>query len=609
MLKKHGWLILITVICVFALLFCLFFQYRATTKTKPEDILSFRVFSNTYPDISENVLCWKQDNKRYVVFLPSYAELNRTEVHITSFTNIQLGGEQLTDGMTLEGIALNTDYELTAEKKAPTTIRFCQSANVSTLYISTESGNMQRVHADKEYKEQAKITLYSTDGQINYQGDFSDQIRGRGNSTWTYFEKKPYNLYLHNSSELLNMFSAKKWVLLANAFDETNLRNKLIYDLANELNIGAPQNEYVDLYINGEYLGLYLLCEKMTNVAERFMPNESSTFFCLSDDLIKLDDPNEAIIAGNQKLYAEIASPSKYTKEEAVKLGSFFSLIEDTVSTDSWKDYFDIDSFATKYLIDEVFTNTDGGISSEYLFWDHLSNKLYTGPCWDCDVSIGSAKAVRWISPNCLFVQDRLFYDELFLHDEFRTYVNQLYKTKFTGLLKNMIEEKIPSLAGMISQAARNNNIRWNLSSSDKQSTSAFLSEFLSERMTFLNSIWLEKETYHKVIFQTRSDTKTRNFIPLFVPSGTSSSMIPEPNDFGITSAKGWYRGDSNAALEPESIITEDIILYVNAESSPPAVSIILTVLSLGAVFMLIVLFILIDHKNRLKKGNRNEKQ
>ncbi len=616
-MKKHGWLVLSTMILFSVFAFCLLIQHRSANQAEVDLPISFRVFSDQSFDTYEEIKCWKQDNNRYFVFLPSYAEPSRIIVHISSQNQIQLGRFLLTEGMTLEHFALETEYEFAIDGNSTKSLQFVQSANIATIYISTESGSMDQIHADKSHKEQAEISVYTADGLLDYHGDNTDQIRGRGNSTWEKYDKKPYNLYLQRSFGLLNMPAAKKWVLLANAVDETNLRNRIIYDVANEMNIRGPQSKYIDLYINGEYYGLYLLCEKLENVAAQCLPNEACTFFCLNNRLPKLDDPNKAIFVEEQQLYAEIVSPSEYTEDEAVRLRSFLSLVEETVSTDAWKDHIDIYSFARKYLIDEVFTNMDGGLASEYLFWDHSSNKLFAGPCWDYDASIGNIRWNKWITPEYMVMQDRLLYGELFKHEEFRTLVNQIYLNEFITIIENLIEKKIPALTEKIGKAANNNRIRWASVYSGQQSDPTFLSDFLSNRMHFLNSLWIKKSPFCKISFQTRGysffgEPEFNSFLPLYVPQNSSNLHIPSPEDFGIKSTNMWYRDDNNEPFDIESVITEDLTLYVSADPSPPGGSIILTIFSLGIIILLIVSLGLNDYHNyqrrRIVHGRKHSK-
>ena len=133
---------------------------------------------------------------------------------------------------------------------------------MATVYIDTESGNMDYIHENKENKESGKISIYTSVEGIDYSGDLTS-IKGRGNNTWDEFEKKPYNIELQNESNLLGMGKASQWVLLANADDHSNLRNKLVYDFSDEIGLEfSPDSRWVDLYLNGEYAGLYLLSER-----------------------------------------------------------------------------------------------------------------------------------------------------------------------------------------------------------------------------------------------------------------------------------------------------------------------------------------------------------
>ena len=97
-----------------------------------------------------------------------------------------------------------------------------------------------------------------------YEGKLS-HIRGRGNSTWTYSVKKPYQIKLDKASDLMECGEpAKTWVLLGNYFDKTLLRNRIGLNLAAEMGMEyACHVRPVDLYYDGVYRGSYLLSEKI----------------------------------------------------------------------------------------------------------------------------------------------------------------------------------------------------------------------------------------------------------------------------------------------------------------------------------------------------------
>ena len=133
---------------------------------------------------------------------------------------------------------------------------------MASVFITTESGNLDAVHADKEHKEAGYIQVISEDGiSYQYDGDL-EYIKGRGNSTWK-MEKKPYNLKLDKKADLFGMGKSKKWSLIANHSDSSLMRNAIIYTVAGQVLDYTPKYTPVDLYINSEYMGSYILTTRV----------------------------------------------------------------------------------------------------------------------------------------------------------------------------------------------------------------------------------------------------------------------------------------------------------------------------------------------------------
>lgn len=140
---------------------------------------------------------------------------------------------------------------------------YCSELPVA--YIDTEDG-LDVI--DKESYKDAHLRLQGnkefTDPSILYDG--VTEIKGRGNSTWDYAAsnglKKPYKLKLDKKADILGMGKNKHWVLLANLIDHTNMRNQLIYDFARDIGMECyMDSKPVVVILNGEYLGMYFLCE------------------------------------------------------------------------------------------------------------------------------------------------------------------------------------------------------------------------------------------------------------------------------------------------------------------------------------------------------------
>ena len=106
------------------------------------------------------------------------------------------------------------------------------------------------------------MCLVDSSGNQCYIGEM-EYIKTRGNSTWIY-DKKAYQVKLEREVSLLDMPSARKWILLANTLDDTLMKNAIVNRYAERYTtVPSVQGRYVDLYINGDYRGNYYLCEKI----------------------------------------------------------------------------------------------------------------------------------------------------------------------------------------------------------------------------------------------------------------------------------------------------------------------------------------------------------
>ena len=105
--------------------------------------------------------------------------------------------------------------------------------------------------------------MFSSEGEEDCNGVI-DEIHARGNASFEFADKKPFSIRLHEKTSVLGMEESKKWVLVANAFDETLSRNTIVTEMAKAMDMAfVPESEYVDLYIDGEYQGNYQIYEKV----------------------------------------------------------------------------------------------------------------------------------------------------------------------------------------------------------------------------------------------------------------------------------------------------------------------------------------------------------
>lgn len=145
-------------------------------------------------------------------------------------------------------------------------------------YDSTHGASYIAEHKDEEQPSCVVIHVGNktikpkTDDEVqNDNPDTNCSIKGRGNSTWGW-AKKPYKLKLEKKTALLKEMGltnvtakSKHWVLLANYMDRTMMRNMVAMEISSMMTNLAwtPHCLPVELYINGEHLGNYLLIEQV----------------------------------------------------------------------------------------------------------------------------------------------------------------------------------------------------------------------------------------------------------------------------------------------------------------------------------------------------------
>ena len=128
-------------------------------------------------DISVN---WWQGKELYYIFLPADAHTDNLTLGFTASGTVSLDGETVDNGavVSLEAGKTYTFSCDTAEYK----VYVLKSENVPSLHITTQSGSMDAVHADKSHKEPAGITIIA-DGEALMEDEELEYIKGRGNAT------------------------------------------------------------------------------------------------------------------------------------------------------------------------------------------------------------------------------------------------------------------------------------------------------------------------------------------------------------------------------------------------------------------------------------------
>lgn len=501
---------------------------------------------------SESLTAWQDDAGDLYVFLPSYAQLEQLTVQ----RDLSVDGVLLRKGQSCESLRLGYPYAMDGHSGKHLT--FVRSENLPALYIQTQSGSMDYIHRKKGNKETGLLHLYTPEGSLAYSGNLQS-IQMRGNNCEAQ-EKEPYSLRLQAAADLLGMGSAEKWILLSNSFDLSHIRNKLIYDAAQEIGLAfSPQCQWADLYLNGEYAGLYLLSQR-NEVATNRVTLENGTGFLVSQELReRLQDQNlpyfTTPLGGVLRIH--------FNNLDAHTMENIWARAERALTEDTdWTQWIDLDSWAKKFLIEEVFANLDGSHVSQF-FYGGADGKIYAGPVWDYDIALGNPLHIpdptlpillTCIPPE---LSGSVWYYRLYENPEFFAYMTQVYEHQFLPLLQKLTEQGIDDYASHIQTSAQMNQLRWGTGSMEADVDN--LKTFLRCRTDFLNRIWLEGEPYVLLtVVNHRDISKT-----YAIPTGT---YIPQPL---LEQPGQWYQEDRQTPFDTAQPITHSTTVYFLAELSP----------------------------------------
>ena len=294
--------------------------------------------------------------------------------------------------------------------KAPAkvTVHTSQETKKYIMYVHSFTGlPLMRINTaggvpitSKEYYVNAHMSL-SEDVQTRAPGDVLEadlQIKGRGNSTWHRWPKKPYRLKFNEKVSLFGEHKDRSWVLIANYADKSALRNHTALYLGKISNLEyTSSSHFVDLILNGRYDGTYEVCEKMKisnhrvavgddgfllEVDARAPNSGDSTYFYVAHmtNPINIEDPE--VVKGDANYnYAH----GWVATADAVLYSEYF-----TDPTYGWRAYFDMDSFVDWYLINEITHNPDATMLYSCYLHFKRGGKIHMGPIWDFDLAFGN---------------------------------------------------------------------------------------------------------------------------------------------------------------------------------------------------------------------------
>ncbi|MBQ3075182.1 MAG: CotH kinase family protein, partial [Clostridia bacterium] len=435
---------------------------------------------------------WQYNEEKlcYYLYCPTEGDLSKMQIWFEGAKSCTLDGTSFENGekISLSSLAGKGAVDLSAND-VDYSLAIMKSANIGSMYITTESGSMDYIHEEKGNEETGQMRLVNASGKEVYFGKLNE-VKGRGNSTWKR-PKKGYQIKVDTKTDLVGngAGAAKTWVLLANYGERSLIRNTIALNLAYDVGMtDTARSAFVDLYCNGEYMGNYQLCEKVQIAESRLELNNlektteavnnsaldsyprfgsmtstapgSQKGFAIPNNpaditggyLLEIDmaeryvEENSGFVTSRGKCVV-IKEPENASKEQVAYIANYFQEFEDAVFAENgsnpktgkrFDEYFDLTSLARKYIMEELVKIFDADKTSQYYYKpsDSESKIGYCGPVWDYDNAFDNFKPAAKNDGMYAANNQKYIYYNLCKKEVFMDEVKKQWKENYLPLIK-----------------------------------------------------------------------------------------------------------------------------------------------------------------------------
>lgn len=383
-----------------------------------------------------------------------------------------------------------------------------QLTNLPTFYLTTENATPVQ---HKETWIDGNITVVSSDASENL--TMAMKIRGRGNSTWN-MPKKPYRIKLDKKTHLLNLPAKEKdWVLLANYADKALIRNAVAFKISEILGLEfTPSARFVDVVLNGQQLGNYMLTDQV-EVGELRVPVEEEGGYLIEIDGFATGEAVWFTTSRGLKVTVkypkddEIQTPQldyikKFTQDfETVLFSNNFSDPET-----GYQNWVDTASLINWYIACELTGNSDA-FWSTYIYKYRNIDRFYFGPLWDFDIAFNNdnrlGDALRSLMREKAH-NPKNWIQRIWSDNWFKVAVNRRWTELLNDQLLQQLLDYVDETTALINASQQQNFNRWKI-----LNTRVYLEQFLfptyiqgtdylklylTERVNFLTTSFAESK-------------------------------------------------------------------------------------------------------------------
>jgi hypothetical protein len=400
-----------------------------------------------------------------------------------------------------------------------------------TSYFTASSLPLLKINTGEkaildEPKISATLQLIDNGTALNHCEDTSIlhpiKIETRGHTSQT-FAKKSYSFHLYNENDkrtsvgLLGLPSSKKWVLYGPYADKSLIRNALTYALYQQMGNYAPSTKFVELIINDNYRGIYLLTEKI-----QLSPDHLN----LTPFQIQPSDSNSAsggyLLEIDRNTWKGIYPPANDTSAiptsymvKSPKRNQLNPIIEKRMQAqyntfekhlyqnDAIYDYLDLNSFIDYLLITEFTKNIDGYCLSTFLYNKNINDsipKFYMGPIWDYNFSLGLTDYREGFNPEGYVYNSTKYipfwWKKLLKDKKFKAALAiRYFNLRKTVLSNQNIMKNIDAMVHRLGSAPQSNFQKWTVLDATDFWPNYFLGKTYEDEINYLKK-WITDRLY-----------------------------------------------------------------------------------------------------------------
>ncbi len=433
-------------------------------------------------------------------------------------------------------------------------LRLIQLSNIPCIFLTTESGSLEHLALDRENRESGSLSVINENGYTEYEGDL-DSIHLRGNSSF-FVEKKSFVLTFSDEQNLLGLGKSDKWYLLAQYQDDTKLRVQLANAYVSEYtDLKYTEFDYADVFVNGEYYGLYLIGRKQSAYTMGITDLEDSNTIVnkrysnlvispiISDDnaihAYNLFEQPEDITGGYlleiqpnldefELLYPafrssmgtqfSVKTPNNASYDEVEYIKNEIDELELALSSPDginpitgkrYDEYIDVHDWVEYYLVKAGFMDVDVQGNFSVFLWkdsDNIDSLIHMGPVWDMDRAFGVELAYDWeymINPN-YYVPELIYADRMLEFPEVREEIRFVLENGYLDWCYGGATNSISQIYAYMHISHDADRIRWasydeyNILTTDIGNV-AMMTDYIRRRADFLKSYFVDGDVWHYI--------------------------------------------------------------------------------------------------------------